>query len=168
MLFHMIDVGYDLLVLLIRSNLFQDDESSLCGSSRWLAARNRQQNGGTRDETGLELVSCRHCIAQKAVNMFRGEIFGYAYYLQKNFKHDVRFYFSDVACRYWKWLHKIDIQLYENQTPAIGMLHVKGHPPACEVSFHIISTLHHNNSFYHFIAFYHFITHHYCVYLKYK
>eukprot|EP00795_Rhopilema_esculentum_P015807 gene15807-7112_t len=118
-----------------RSSKNKDNESSLCGSSRWLAARNKQQNGGTRDETGLELVSCRHCIAQKAVNMFRGEIFGYAYYLQKNFKYDARFYFSDVACRYWKWLGKIDIQLYTHQTPAIGMLHVKGHPPACEVLY---------------------------------
>ena len=35
------------------------------------------------DETGFEYCVCRHGIAQYGVNMFRGEIFGYAYYLQK-------------------------------------------------------------------------------------
>ncbi len=67
--------------------------------------------------------------------MFRGEIFGYAYYLQKNITPNATFYFSDVACRYSKWLRKNDLDLYMSQTPAIGMMHVKGHPAFCEVSF---------------------------------
>ena len=105
----------------------------MCGSTQWLAARNVCQEGRSRDETGIELMSCRHCIALKAVNMYRGEIFGYAYYLQKNYAPKTRFYFSDVACRYSKWLRKVDYDLYCSQTPAIGMMHVKGHPAFCEV-----------------------------------
>ncbi|XP_065072071.1 uncharacterized protein LOC135696565 isoform X2 [Rhopilema esculentum] len=117
------------------NNSTQEAESALCGSTQWLAARNVCQEGRSRDETGIELMSCRHCIALKAVNMYRGEIFGYAYYLQKNYAPKTRFYFSDVACRYSKWLRKVDYDLYCSQTPAIGMMHVKGHPAFCEVLY---------------------------------
>ena len=33
----------------------------------------------------IEIASCRHSIAQKAVNMFQGELYGYLLYIQKNF-----------------------------------------------------------------------------------
>lgn len=35
--------------------------------------------------TGLEIAGCRHAIAQRAVNMMYGEIYGYAHYMQLNF-----------------------------------------------------------------------------------
>ena len=35
------------------------------------------------DETGLELATCRHVLAKKAINMFRGEVFGYPYFFNK-------------------------------------------------------------------------------------
>ena len=46
----------------------------MCGSTRWRAARAAAKSTPTLDETGLEVGDCRHAIAQKAVNMFRGEM----------------------------------------------------------------------------------------------
>ena len=63
----------------------------------------------------------------------REEIFGYAYYLQKNYSPNTRFYFSDVGCLYSKLLCKVDYDLYCSQTLAIGMMYVKRHPASCEV-----------------------------------
>lgn len=38
----------------------------MCGTTHWKAHL---------DETGIEVAGCRHGIAQKAVNMFRGEMY---------------------------------------------------------------------------------------------
>ena len=35
------------------------------------------------DEEGLEVVVCRHRVLLKALNMYRGEIFAYPLFLQK-------------------------------------------------------------------------------------
>eukprot|EP00794_Sanderia_malayensis_P000978 gene978-293_t len=58
-------------------------ENGLCGSTFWKAAQNQSQKFAKLDETGIVKISCRHRIAQKALNMFRGELFGYSYFLQK-------------------------------------------------------------------------------------
>ena len=42
----------------------------------------RRRNLG---ETGLEILGCRHSIAQKAISMHRGEIYSYAHFLQTNY-----------------------------------------------------------------------------------
>lgn len=39
-----------------------------------------QEKKKNLDETGLEIAGCRHGLAQWAVNMFQGEIYGYANY----------------------------------------------------------------------------------------
>ena len=61
------------------------------------------------------MMSCRHRIAQKALNMFRGELFGYSYFLHKNHlaQRGVTIAYSDVACKYSKWVQKVDPDLYE-------------------------------------------------------
>lgn len=48
--------------------------SGLCGTTRWKAAKSSSKTMKNLDETGLIVTGCRHVIAQKAVNMFRGEL----------------------------------------------------------------------------------------------
>ena len=54
--------------------LKRDDQ---CGSTRWKAAKAVSRTMPSLDETGLEVGGCRHAIAQKAVNMFHGEMYVY-------------------------------------------------------------------------------------------
>ena len=57
--------------------------TSACGDTQWSAARTDGKTLSKKiDETGLYLVSCGHDIALAALNMKRGEIFAYPYYLQ--------------------------------------------------------------------------------------
>ena len=48
--------------------------SGMCGSSRWKAAKDASKTMKNWDETGLIVSGCRHSIAQRAINMFRGEM----------------------------------------------------------------------------------------------
>eukprot|EP00794_Sanderia_malayensis_P014430 gene14430-15935_t len=118
-------------------NVKKIQPDNFCGTSTWKAASNKTRKFTKLDETGLEVASCRHRIAQKAVNMFRGEIFGYAYYIQKNFfaHRHLSYVYSDVACKYSKWLKKVDADLLSNTECVLGMMHAKGHPPECEILF---------------------------------
>lgn len=55
---------------------------NVCGGT-WRAAKNQPTRKSSKiDETGLEIASCRHDVALKALNMHRGEIFPYPLYLQ--------------------------------------------------------------------------------------
>jgi hypothetical protein len=47
----------------------------------WKAARNKNFKRAKLDETGLDIAGCRHSVAQFAVNMFQGELYGYAHYI---------------------------------------------------------------------------------------
>ena len=47
----------------------------LCGTTRWKAAKAVSRSLVNLDESGLEVAGCRHAIGQKAVNMFRGEMY---------------------------------------------------------------------------------------------
>ena len=47
----------------------------MCGTSRWKAAKATSKTMKGLDETGVVVAGCRHIIAQKAVNMFRGEMY---------------------------------------------------------------------------------------------
>ena len=57
-------------------------DNDQCGGSHWRAAGNKPKRKGNLDETGLEIAGCRHGLAQWAVNMFQGELYGYAHFLQ--------------------------------------------------------------------------------------
>jgi len=48
--------------------------TGICGTSRFKAAKVSSKTMKNLDETGLVVAGCRHVIAQKAVNMFRGEL----------------------------------------------------------------------------------------------
>ena len=54
----------------------------MCGESHWKAAQNAPRRRAKFDETGLEIAGSRHGLARWAVNMYQGEIYGYAHYLQ--------------------------------------------------------------------------------------
>lgn len=87
------------------------------------------------DETGLEILGCRHTIAQAAVNMFYGEVYGYAHYLQKMFliPKKVQFLWYDVICKYWPWLRKTDPTCVQSMKPALSVMHAKAHAWTCQV-----------------------------------
>ena len=49
----------------------------MCGNRVWEAAANVARRKAELDETGLNISSCRHQVTQKALNMYRGEIYAY-------------------------------------------------------------------------------------------
>ncbi len=67
------------------------------------------------DEEGLEVVVCRHGLLLKALNMYRGEIFAYPLYLQKELQAATngQFYCTDIACKYWPYLEKLAVSILE-------------------------------------------------------
>ena len=68
--------------------------------------------------------------------MYRGEIFGYAYFLQKYFmaKKEVDFFWYDVVCKYWVWLRERDPFMVDQMKPALSVMHGKVHEASCQVS----------------------------------
>jgi len=46
----------------------------MCGTTRWKAAKAISKTMKNLDETGLVVAGCRHALALKTVNMFRGEL----------------------------------------------------------------------------------------------
>ena len=107
----------------------------MCGNSVWEAAANVARRKAQLDETGLYLSSCRHQVTQKALNMYRGEIYAYPLVLQQQFlSPPTTFFWQDVVCKYWPWLRKRKPELTTSMTPALSVMHGKGHAWYCEVS----------------------------------
>lgn len=70
-----------------------------CGDTEWKAARNKRCKIAKLDETGLDIAGCRHCVAQFAVNMNQGELYGYAHYiLTKKFLKKPLIFFGKISC----------------------------------------------------------------------
>lgn len=108
----------------------------MCGDSYWKAAQNTARKRGKLDETGLEIAGCRHGLAQWAVNMYQGEIYGYAHYLQckKMFPAGVNYFWEDIVCKYWKWAKKVG-GAEMSMKPALSVMHSKAHKWSCQVRF---------------------------------
>ena len=51
-----------------------DPAAGTCGTSRFKAAKESSKTMKNLDETGIVISGCRHVIARRAVNMFRGEL----------------------------------------------------------------------------------------------
>uniref|UniRef100_A0A7M5XED2 CxC3 like cysteine cluster domain-containing protein n=2 Tax=Clytia hemisphaerica TaxID=252671 RepID=A0A7M5XED2_9CNID len=115
----------------------RNSEPVHCGGSILKAAQNVSRKKASLDETGFEYCVCRHGVAQRGVNMYRGEIFGYAYYLQKGIMVDnnVKFMWYDVICKYWAWLESHDPFIKEDMNPALSVLHGKMHQMLCQVKY---------------------------------
>lgn len=107
---------------------------STCGDSNWRAAGNTGRKKAKLDETGLEILGCRHSIAQAAVSMFYGEMYGYAHYLQekKMMPDKVKFMWYDVICKYWPWLIKQDPATANVMKPGLSVMHAKAHSWSCQ------------------------------------
>jgi len=121
-----------------------------CGSSVLKAAQDKSKRKAALDETGFEYCVCRHGVAQKGLNMYRGEIFGYAHFLQKNFmlKKKVLFMWYDVICKYWVWLQHKDPFMIDQMKPALSVMHGKLHEASCQVNSNKLSSK--NNRFFIF------------------
>ncbi|XP_028420754.1 uncharacterized protein LOC114546243 [Perca flavescens] len=114
----------------------------MCGSSQWTAAKETCRASASKiDEEGIEIAVCRHGVLLKALNMFRGEIFAYPMYLQKELSTlSPAFFCMDVACRYFPYLEKVATQCPELQTlqtmrPLLSVMHAKAHTWTCELKW---------------------------------
>eukprot|EP00795_Rhopilema_esculentum_P013875 gene13875-4826_t len=105
-----------------------------CGNSVWEAAANKAKRK-MLDETGLLFSSCRHQVAQKALNMFQGELFAYHHFWHLNdvLKREAKFFFQDIACRYKTWVEKIDPVNAAKVTFAVNLMHGAGHDWTCQL-----------------------------------
>ncbi|XP_066914469.1 uncharacterized protein [Clytia hemisphaerica] len=105
-----------------------------CGGV-WGAARNTARNKKSLDITGLEVMSCRHQLGQKALNMHQGELYGYALFLIKHHMvpRNVQFVFADVMCKLRKYVERVDPATAKKFTGALSVMHAKGHGLDCQV-----------------------------------
>ncbi|EDO32846.1 predicted protein [Nematostella vectensis] len=112
-----------------------------CGDTEWKAASNSARKKRNVDETGLEILGCRHSIAQAAVNMYRGELYGYAHYLQKTFviPRKVQFLWYDIVGKFWPWVCKHDVAATETVKPALSVIHAKAHSWKCQAGMRLLT-----------------------------
>ncbi|KAJ0037241.1 hypothetical protein NL108_018405 [Boleophthalmus pectinirostris] len=97
-----------------------------CGSSQCTAAKETARKSSSKiDEEGVEVAVCRHGFLLRGLNMYRGEIFAYPLYLQKELSHfNVKFFCMDIICKYWPYLQRV-----AQQCPEMGEL--MDMPPFC-------------------------------------
>ncbi|KAF4116508.1 hypothetical protein G5714_003997 [Onychostoma macrolepis] len=113
-----------------------------CGAGQWTAARESANKSASKlDEEGVEVAVCRHGVLLKGLNMFRGEIFAYPLYLQKQLaSQTVQFFCSDVVCKYWPYLQKVvdhcpELEDLLNMRPFLSIMHAKAHSWMCELKW---------------------------------
>ncbi|XP_058494830.1 uncharacterized protein LOC131465891 [Solea solea] len=113
-----------------------------CGAGQWTAARESASKSASKlDEEGVEVAVCRHGVLLKGLNMFRGEIFAYPLYLQKQLaSQTVQFFCSDVVCKYWPYLQRVvdhcpELEDLLNMRPFLSIMHAKAHSWMCELKW---------------------------------
>lgn len=110
----------------------------LCGSTRWKAAKAASKTMKNLDETGLEVAGCRHALALKALNMFRGEMFGYPHYLHTQNFQSAKCIWADIICQYWPWA-VVKAESCPNlrsamcAQPCLSVMHAKAHSWHCQI-----------------------------------
>ncbi|XP_062330454.1 uncharacterized protein LOC134031008 [Osmerus eperlanus] len=74
--------------------------------------------------------------------MYRGEIFAYPLYLQKELHatENIRFFAMDVACKYWPYLEKVagvvsSLQGLLDMKPFLSIMHARAHATKCEIKW---------------------------------
>ncbi|XP_039681977.1 uncharacterized protein LOC120575326 [Perca fluviatilis] len=117
----------------------QTASRGICGASQWSAARETARRASKLDEEGIEVVVCRHGVLLKALNMYRGEIFAYPLFLQKELQTATngQFFCTDIACKYWPYLEKLSVSMSElrpllQMRPFLSVMHAKAHSTKCE------------------------------------
>ncbi|XP_050957788.1 uncharacterized protein LOC127158862 [Labeo rohita] len=89
----------------------------------------------------MEVAVCRHGFLLKALNMYRGEIFAYPLYLQKELMPaKAQFFAMDVACKYWPYLEKAASVLpalkeLTRMKPFLSVMHARAHATKCEIKW---------------------------------
>ncbi|XP_077093872.1 uncharacterized protein LOC143745629 [Siphateles boraxobius] len=113
----------------------------VCGGQWSAACETSQKSSGKTDEEDLELAVCGHGVLLRALNMFRGEIFAYPLYLQKQMAcKPVTFFAMDLACKYWPYLRRVtekcpELQDLLTMRPFLSVFHAKAHDFKCEVKW---------------------------------
>ncbi|XP_041866472.1 uncharacterized protein LOC121655730 isoform X1 [Melanotaenia boesemani] len=113
----------------------------VCGPATFTAGRETSQKSRAKvDEEGLEIAVCRHGILLQGLNHYRGEIYAYPLFLQKELAQaaNIKFFCMDLTCRYWPYLEKMAEKLSELQPltemrPFLSVMHAKAHTGKCEV-----------------------------------
>ncbi|XP_066924609.1 uncharacterized protein [Clytia hemisphaerica] len=105
----------------------------ICGG-KWNAARNKASTKKSLDVTGLEVMSCRHQLGQRALNMHRGEIYGYPLYLIREHlsTRNMKFVYADIMCKLSKLIKRVDAETANKFTGALSVMHAKGHGIDCQ------------------------------------
>ncbi|XP_073717457.1 uncharacterized protein [Misgurnus anguillicaudatus] len=125
----------------IRSQMCSRTGHDVCGPATFTAGRETSQKSRAKvDEEGLEIAVCRHGILLQGLNHYRGEIYAYPMFLQKELAQaaNVTFFCMDIACKYWPYLEKMAEKLPELQPltmmkPFLSVMHAKAHTGKCEV-----------------------------------
>ncbi|XP_057201293.1 uncharacterized protein LOC130561150 [Triplophysa rosa] len=138
-LFIQSDVEVSGFVDFIHKNNNHVSGRGLCGASHWTAAKESSKKSSSKlDEEGLEIAVCRHGILLMALNMFRGEMFAYPLFLQKKLAErsqgKIKFFCSDVACKYFPYLQRVSKNCPELQS-FLSVMHAKAHSWKCEVKY---------------------------------
>ncbi|KAK7172416.1 hypothetical protein R3I93_004675 [Phoxinus phoxinus] len=77
---------------------------------RFRASKETSKKSSSKiDEEGIQVAVCRHRILLRGLNHYRGEVFAYPMFLQRELseKANVTFFCMDVVCRYWPYLSKV-------------------------------------------------------------
>ncbi|KAK0133033.1 hypothetical protein N1851_031611 [Merluccius polli] len=138
----------------IRSQMTVRTGPDVCGPATFTAARETSQKSSAKvDEEGLEIAVCRHGILLQGLNHYRGEIYAYPLFLQKELAEtaNVTFFCMDITCRYWPYMEKMAEKLPELQPltemkPFLSVMHAKAHTGKCEVQWQV-KCLRHNTDF---------------------
>ncbi|XP_034082874.1 uncharacterized protein LOC117553162 isoform X1 [Gymnodraco acuticeps] len=127
----------------IRSQMTIKSGRDVCGPATFTACRETSHKSRAKvDEEGLQIAVCRHGILLQGLNHYRGEIYAYPMFLQKELAEvaNATFFCMDVACRYWPYLEKMAAKLPELQPlteikPFLSVMHAKAHTGKCEVKW---------------------------------
>ncbi|KAK7173361.1 hypothetical protein R3I93_003245 [Phoxinus phoxinus] len=125
----------------IRSQMFSRTGHDVCGPATFTAGRETSQKSRAKvDEEGLEIAVCRHGILLQGLNHYRGEIYAYPMFLQKELAQaaNATFFCMDIACRYWPYLEKMaekfsELRPLTMMKPFLSVMHAKAHTGKCEV-----------------------------------
>ncbi|XP_058619720.1 uncharacterized protein LOC131532228 [Onychostoma macrolepis] len=132
------DVAVSRFVETIQKAVRNTQGKGTCGDSQWTAARETSRRASKLDEEGMEVAVCRHGFLLKALNMYRGEIFAYPLYLQKELMPaEAQFFAMDVVCKYWAYLEKAAsvlpaLQDLTTMKPFLSEMHARAHATKCE------------------------------------
>ncbi|KAF3837653.1 hypothetical protein F7725_009421 [Dissostichus mawsoni] len=105
------------------NGLFVAEDSVAHGDSQWTAARETSRRASKLDEEGMEVAVCRHGFLLKALNMYRGEIFAYPLYLQKELMPAKAKFFA------------MDVAELTTMKPFLSVMHARAHATKCEIKW---------------------------------